>query len=208
MTTNAHTTITHVFFDIGGVLGTDGWDSTQRAAAVARFGLDPAPFAERHREAVGTFEEGRMTLDEYLNCTVFHEPRPFSRDEFRAFMLAQSHPFPQSIALARELADTRRYRMMTLNNESTELNTYRLQHFGLREIFVAYFSSCWMGVVKPSRYIFERALSFSQAEAERSVFIDDRDRNLDPAKAIGMHTILFRSPDQLRQDLSRLGVTT
>ena len=31
---------THVFFDIGGVLGTNGWDTEQRASAAAEFGLD------------------------------------------------------------------------------------------------------------------------------------------------------------------------
>src|SRR5581483_6855901 len=98
--------VTHLFFDIGGVLGTNGWDYEMRTAAAQQFGLEAADYAERHEEAVGSFEQGRMSLDEYLDATVFYRPRPFSREAFRAHMLAQSAPYPDTIALARRLAVT------------------------------------------------------------------------------------------------------
>jgi putative hydrolase of the HAD superfamily len=198
--------ITHVFFDIGGVLGTNGWDRDQRAAAVAQFGLDAAEFADRHEEAVATWETGGMTMDDYLQCTVFHRPRAFSAEDFKTFMFAQSVAFPESIEVARGLARTRRHRLMTINNESAELNGHRLRHFGLRDIFVAFFSSCLVGALKPARHIYERALAMSQAEAGGSVFIDDRERNLDVPRMLGMHTILYRDAPRLRADLAALGV--
>jgi putative hydrolase of the HAD superfamily len=200
--------ISHLFFDVGGVLGTSGWGSDARARAVARFRLDDADFDRRHREVVGQWEEGRMTLAEYLDCTVFHAPRPFARQEFVAFMHEQSRPHPDSVALARALADTGRYRLMTLNNESAELNAYQLELFGLGPIFAAFFSSCWLGVAKPSRRIFELALAMGQAEPSRSVFIDDREQNLAPARALGLHAVRFTTADALRHDLAALGVRT
>ena len=198
--------ITHVFFDVGGVLGTNGWDRHERAKAVDRFALDALEFERRHEDVVGTFEAGKMTLDEYLDDTVFCEERPFSRDEFKAFMRAQSRPFPDSIQVARELAEADRHVLMTLNNESAELNVHRLRSFGLVEIFTAFFSSCWVGSVKPSRRIYEVARDVSQADPERSVFIDDRAQNLTPAAALGMRTVLFKDAAQLRRDLAALGV--
>ena len=200
--------ISHLFFDVGGVLGTSGWGGDARARVVAQFRLEEADFDRRHREVVGQWEEGRMTLDEYLDCTVFHAPRPFAREEFVAFMREQSRPLPDSIALARALADTGRYRLMTLNNESRELNAYRLELFGLLPIFATFFSSCWLGVAKPSRRIFELALAMAQAEPSRSVFIDDREQNLAPARALGMHALGFTTADALRDDLAALGVWT
>lgn len=200
------TTITHIFFDVGGVLGTDGWDTEQRALAVERFGLDSTDFAQRHLEAIGMFETGRMTLDEYLDVTVFDAPRTCTREEFREFMFSCSEPFPDTIDIARALAAAGRYRMMTLNNESTELNVYRLMEFGLGDIFTTFFSSCWMGVAKPSRRIYELTLSMSQANPAHSVFIDDRAQNLTPARALGMHTILYRDARQLASDLGELGI--
>jgi putative hydrolase of the HAD superfamily len=201
-------TIRHVFFDIGGVLGTNGWDREQRAAAAQRFGLDAGELEELHGESIAMLEQGRMTLDEYLWNTVFCRPRPFKPDEFKAFMFAQSVPFPETIELARALARTGRYRLMTINNESAELNQYRLKQFGLRDVFVAFFSSCWVGVLKPARRIYEVSLAMSQAEPEGSVFIDDRAGNLEPARSLGMQTIRFTDATQLSRELAGLGVQT
>ena len=198
--------ISHLFFDVGGVLGTNAWSTPQRTRAAERFGLDPAEFEQQHRDAIGTFEQGRMTLHEYLDATVFYRDRAFSRDEFVDFMRTESRPDHETIELAGRLAAGGRFRMMTLNNESLELNQYRIERFGLRDIFEAFFTSCWLGSTKPSQRIYRLALGISQAPPERSVFIDDREPNLVPARALGMRTIHFTSADRLTGDLAELGV--
>jgi putative hydrolase of the HAD superfamily len=197
--------ITHVFFDIGGVLGTNGWDREQRARAAAAFGLGEE-FERRHGELVGELEAGRTTLDEYLESAVFYCSQPCSRPEFKDFMLAQSEPFADSIQIAGELAANPRLRLMTLNNESEELNVHRIERFGLRPIFSAFLSSCWLGVRKPSRLIFQRALGISQAAPRRALFIDDRDQNLVPARLMGFRTLLFTDAAGLRQALTSMGL--
>jgi len=198
--------VSHIFFDIGGVLGTNAWSSPQRRRAVQHFGLDAAEFEQQHRDAVGTFEQGRMSLDEYLDTTVFYRERDFSREEFVSFMQAESLPDQATIALARRVAASGRYRMMTLNNESLELNLYRIERFGLRDIFEAFFTSCWLGCTKPSHRIYQLALGISQAPPDRAVFIDDREPNLMPARALGMRTIHFTTGERLAGELAALGV--
>ncbi|HKO16699.1 MAG TPA: HAD family phosphatase [Gemmatimonadaceae bacterium] len=193
--------IHQVFFDIGGVLGTNGWDREQRAAAVERFGLDADDFQYRHEETVGAFESGEITLDEYLDVTVFWTSRPFSREEFRGFMFALSEPWPDSIAVALALRQASRARMATLNNEAEELNTMRIQRFGLCAMFDVFFSSCWLGVRKPTRDLYERVLGMTQADPRRSLFVDDREQNLAPARALGMRVVQFRSAAQLEREL-------
>ena len=200
--------IGHIFFDIGGVLGTNAWSTPQRAHAVERFKLDAGEFEQQHRDAIGTFEQGRMSLDEYLDATVFYRDRDFSRAEFVAFMQAESRPDPATIALARRLAEGGRYRMMTLNNESLELNLYRIERFGLRDIFEAFFSSCWLGSTKPSQRIYRLALGISQAPPDRTLFIDDREPNLVPARGLGMRTIHFTTGEGLAGELAALGVVS
>jgi putative hydrolase of the HAD superfamily len=199
-------TITHLFFDVGGVLGNNGWDREQRAAATRRFELEAGELEEMHSEAVAMMELGRTTLDEYLKTAVFYRPRSFTPEAFKEFMLAQSTPNPDTIELARALARTGRYRMMTLNNESAELNQHRIERFGLGDIFTAFFSSCWIGVLKPARRIYEVALAMAQARPETSVFIDDRERNLEPARLLGMRTIAFSDAGRLEVELAALGV--
>ena len=46
------TEIRHIFFDIGGVLGSNGWDKEQRQRAIERFDLDPEEFWQIHRAVV------------------------------------------------------------------------------------------------------------------------------------------------------------
>ncbi len=190
-----------VLFDIGGVLGSNGWDCEQRAAATERFHLDADDLQYRHEETVGAFESGAMSLDEYLDVTVLSRPGGFSREEFKAFMFAQSTPWVESIAVARDLAGTGAVRMATLNNESTELNVHRIAAFGLHDIFPTFFSSCWLGERKPMLGIYRRALGMAQADPARTLFVDDRAQNLAPAASLGMRTILFENAVQLRNDL-------
>jgi putative hydrolase of the HAD superfamily len=192
-----------VLFDIGGVLGSNGWDGEQRAAAVRKFGLDAADFQYRHEETVGALEAGMISLDEYLDITIFCETRTYSRAEFKEFMLVQSEPWAESIAVARALADSSTVRMATLNNESEELNIHRIQRFGLHEIFPTFFTSCWLGMRKPQRQMYARVLGMTQADPRRTLFIDDRLQNLAPASSLGMQTIHFTSAEQLQKELAQ-----
>lgn len=200
------TAVEQVLFDIGGVLGSNGWDREQRSVAIERFGLDAEDFQYRHEETVGAFESGEIGLDEYLDVAVFSTPRAFSRDEFKRFMFELSTPFEDSIAIARALRHGGA-RMATLNNESRELNVYRIERFGLCALFDVFFSSCWLGVRKPTRKIYERVLGMTQVDPRRTLFIDDREQNLAPARSLGMGTILFRDARQLAGDLGKLGFT-
>lgn len=195
--------ITHIFFDIGGVLGSNGWDREQRARARARFPLDEE-FERRHQELVGEWENGRLSLEEYLESAVFFTPRPFTQEEFVEFMFAESQPDRQAIELARRLSMAGSARLFTLNNESAELNRYRIAHFGLDTIFSAFLSSCWLGIRKPSHLIFERALDIAGARPEHSLFIDDREQNLKPAGKLGIRTHHFTGHAQLERTLQEL----
>ena len=197
--------LTHVFFDIGGVLGTNGWDREQRARALEKFGVEDEDFEHRHHQVVSEFETGAMSLEEYLDVTVFYTPRLFSREDFELYMLSLSEPNPYSIAVAKHVAASRRVRLMTMNNESAVLNVYRIEKFDLRPIFAAFLSSCWMGVRKPQRTFFERGLAVAQAEPGSSLLIDDREQNLTPAAALGMHTIRYTDPESLARELAQYG---
>ena len=195
-----------VLFDVGGVLGTNGWDREQRDEAVRKFGLDEDDFQYRHEEMVGALESGEVSLDEYLAVTVFCAPRGFSADDFKKFMFAQSLPWTESIAVARELSQSRNVRLATLNNESEELNCYRIERFGLGEIFPTFFTSCWLGVRKPTRHMYERVLGMTQADPARTLFVDDRLQNLAPAASLGIRTLQFTTAAKLRSDLGTLGL--
>ncbi len=195
-----------LFWDVGGVLLTNAWDHTERATALERFQLDEKEFRDRHEMVVSSFERGKITLDEYLDRTVFYRPRSFSREVFREYMFGLSKPFPNVLEFAHSLADSGKYFMGTINNESRELNYYRIEHFGLRKLFRVFVSSCFVGYRKPERDIYRLALEITQIPAEQCCFIDDRALNLECAAKLGMKTIEMQHFDQLREDLGQLGV--
>lgn len=194
---------THLFFDIGGVLGTNGWDSGDRAAARREFGIENDMEA-RHEEVLGDWETGQLDFDEYLDVTVFYRPRDFSREAFVAYMLGRSQPDQETIALVERLHATGRFTLMTMNNESELLNIHRIASFGLRPYFSAFLSSCWLGVRKPARRFFERGLALAQADPARSLFVDDRPQNLAPAAALGMQTVHFTGAGELEGVLGEM----
>lgn len=195
-----------IFWDVGGVLLTNAWDRTQRAAALEHFHLDEEEFHDRHEMVVSSFERGKITLDEYLDRTVFYRSRPFTRDAFRDFLFSLSQPFPEVIEFAQALSNSGKYFMGTINNESRELNYYRIEKYGLRKIFRLFISSCFVGLRKPERDIYRLALETTQIPADECCFIDDRALNLECAVKLGMQTIEMHTLAQLRADLAKLGV--
>ena len=197
-----------LFWDNGGVILSNGWDRGSRKAAVEKFHLDWADFEDRHELMLDAFERGEVSLDEYLRRVVFHQERPFTIEEFKKFMLEESKPFPDSLEFLGKLARRKAYLIAALNNESTELNEYRIQKFRLRDYFEAFFSSCYLGLRKPGAGIYRKTLNITQCKPSECVLIDDRGLNLECARELGIHTIQFRRVDQLRDDLKSLGVTT
>jgi putative hydrolase of the HAD superfamily len=198
--------ISAVFSDAGGVLLTNGWDRKARTRLVEQFGLDGEDLEDRHQLLSAALDTGQLDIDAYLDRTIFYRPRPFPKQAVRDFMFAQSQAFPESLALMARLAQTRKVLLATLNNESRELNLYRIEKFGLRNFFAVFFSSCFLGVQKPYEQIYRLALDLSQRAPEECVFIDDRPLNLECARRLGLHTIQFLNAAQLEKDLRSLGV--
>ena len=199
-------TIRALFWDVGGVLLTNAWDHTQRSQALQHFQMEEEEFQDRHEMVVSSFERGKITLDEYLDRTVFYRPRSFTRGAFCDYLFSLSQPFPDVLQFAESLTKSSKYLMGTINNESRELNYHRMDKFGLRNVFQLFFSSCFVGLRKPESGIYRIALESTQIPAGECCFIDDRALNLECAAKLGMHTIEMDSLDQLRADLQKLGV--
>jgi putative hydrolase of the HAD superfamily len=200
--------ISALFWDVGGVLLTNAWDHEQRQQTLTQFGLDDVEFESRHEMLVSSFERGKITLQDYLERAIFYRPRSFSIEAFTKQMFSLSRPDPQALQLARELTRSGKYLMSTINNESKELNLFRIQTFELREIFSLFVSSCFVGLRKPEEGIYRLALEITQKAPEECCFVDDRPLNLDSAAKLGMQVIQMKDAMQLRQDLGKIGVSS
>ncbi len=199
--------ITTLFLDIGGVLLTNGWDRGIRTLASEKFGLDYKEMDERHHLTFDTYEEGKLSLDEYLNRVVFYQERSFSRDEFKAFMYAQSRPFPEMIELMRGLKNQYGLRVAAVSNEGRELTVYRVGQFKLGTFIDFFVSSCFVHYRKPDADIYRIALDIAQVSPQQVVYIDDRPMFVEVAQGLGIPGIIHSGYESTQKTLETLGLS-
>lgn len=196
-----------ILFDVGGVLLTNGWDHRERGAVCAQFQLDPGAFEARHATANDDWERGYTTAREYLDATVFYEPRNFTPEQFLAAVCEQSVPLADgALGILAALAASDKYMLGFLNNEARETNEYRFDRFGLRQYIHVAFSSCYVGLRKPAPPIYQRALDILGVPPQRVLFIDDRQENIAGAESVGIKAIRFTGATALQPQLQLLGV--
>lgn len=180
------------FFDIGGVLLSNGWSHESRQKAAEVFGFDYEEMNTLHNFIYNVFEIGSITLDEYLDMVVFYCPRNFTRAEFKDFMYAQSTELPKLLAWLKTWKTHILLPVFAISNESRELNDYRIATFGLRDLFDGFFSSCYLGIRKPDPRIFHKAMEIVQAAPGECIYFDDRPMLVNTAKTLGMNAILHQ----------------
>ena len=200
------TGITCVFLDIGGVLLTDGWDHLARRRAAKNFKLEWAEMESRHQLVFEIFEEGKITMEEYLSLVVFHQKRSFTRNQFRSYMFAQSKPFPEMIELVAKLKLNLRLKIAIVSNEARELNAYRIDKFGLDRLVDCFISSCFVHIRKPNADIFRMALDIAQVKPAQAVFIDNTPMFVQIAEGLGIQGILHTDCKSTQTKLSHLGL--
>ncbi|MCB2227953.1 MAG: HAD family phosphatase [Desulfarculaceae bacterium] len=195
-----------LLLDIGGVLLTNGWDRHSRKEACAKFGLDPEDTDERHHLTFDTYEEGKLSLDEYLERVVFHQPRPFGPAEFKEFMFAQSEALPDMLDFIRRLKQAHGLHVVAVSNEGRELTEHRIAKFRLHEVFDFFVSSCFVHYRKPDQDMYRLALDGVQSAAHKTVYIDDRLMFVQVAQSLGLHGIHHQGYASTRQQLAELGL--
>ena len=199
--------ITTLFLDIGGVLLTNGWDRNIRIRAAEKFGLDQDEMNERHHLTFDTYEEGKLSLDEYLNRVVFYQKRSFSRDEFKVFMYAQSQPFPEMIELMSGLKTQHSLQVAAVSNEGRELAVYRVQQFKLGTFIDFFVSSCFVHYRKPDADMYRIALDIAQVLPQQVVYIDDRPMFVEVAQGLEIRGIIHKGYETTRKALEEMGLS-
>lgn len=200
--------ITTLFIDVGGVLLTNGWDHLERKRVAKHFKLNWAEMNERHRLVFETHEEGKLSFDEYLDWVVFHEKRPFTRNQFRDLMFAQSKPFLRMLEMVAQLKAQHGLKIVVISNESRGVNAYRIRTFKLDRLVDTFISSCFVGMRKPDVEIFRLALDLAQTAPAQAVFIDNTSMFVQIAEGLGMQGILHIDYETTRAKLTSLGLQT
>ena len=194
-----------IFLDIGSVLLTNGWDTSSRKLASEKFNLDYEDFAERHSYLFALYEEGEISLDNYLDKTIFYSERHFSRTDFKNFIFSQSHAIPEMIQLFHALKLKHKFRLVSLNNEGLELSIYRVKTFALDKLFDFFITSCFVHLRKPNENIYKLALNLSFSKPEECIFIDDRYFNVETAANLGINAFQHTDYKNTKEELAQYG---
>jgi putative hydrolase of the HAD superfamily len=203
---NNPASITTLFVDIGGVLLTNGWDHNARLLTARAFDMDFDEMDERHHLTFDTYEEGKLTLAEYLDRVVFYQPRSFSKEEFQTHMFAQSQPYTEMIEMARALKQQYGLHVAAVSNEGRELTIHRIQKFNLKSVIDFFISSCFVHIRKPDLDIYRIALDIAQASPEQVVYIEDRSMFVELAQGLGIRSILHSGYPATRAALADIGL--
>lgn len=193
-----------IFFDIGGVLLTNGWGHLSRRKAAGNFGLNYEEMDVLHQFIFNVFEIGSISLDEYLQTVVFNHPRNFTMKEFKDFMFAESVELPSMLSWLKSWKRDGRIKIFSLNNEGKELNDYRIKKFALHECFDGFISSCQARMRKPDPRIYHLAMDIVHAAPEQCLYFDDRLMLVQAAKKQGMrayHHENFESTKAILENL-------
>jgi len=202
-----NSSISTLFLDIGGVLLTNGWDHTMRQKAAETFDLDYGEMNERHHLTFDTYEEGKLSLYAYLKRVIFYEERPFSLEEFRAFMFEQSRPYQEMIDLVCRLKERYGLKIAAVSNEGRELTINRIEKFDLGSFIDFFISSCFVHYRKPDEDIYRIALDIAQVPPERVVYIEDRPMFVQVAQGLGIQGIIHQDFRATRAALSGFGLS-
>jgi putative hydrolase of the HAD superfamily len=194
--------ISTLFLDIGGVLLTNGWDMNMRKRAAEKFHLDFEELEERHQMVFDPYEQGRLSIDEYLKLVVFHKKRVFDFNDFKNFLFAQTRPLPDMIKMFKSISENNSLKIGAISNEGRELTIYRVNHFRLKEIVQFFICSCFVHFRKPDKDIFRMALDVAQAIPEQSLYVDDRELHIEVARSLGMNAIRHVDINVTRKELS------
>jgi len=198
------TDINILFFDVGGILLTNGWGHESREEAARRFGLDYEEMDDLHTFIFNVYEAGSVDLDEYLDTVIFNRPRDFTREDFKQFMFEQSKELPEMLAWLKEWKKDCGFRIISINNEGKELNDYRVKKFKLHQCFDAFISSCEVGIRKPDPKIFRLAMGVAQALPQQCVYFDDRKMFALAAQKLGIRAYQHTSFESTREILEKI----
>ena len=195
-----------LYSDIGGVLGTNGWDNGVRETVCRHFKVDLDEIDSRHRLMFDSYERGYLSFEQYLARVFFAQPRSFSLEQVRDLAYAQSVAWPENIAFFREVKEANELKLALISNEGDGITEHRVGKFRLRELADFMLVSHFVHMRKPDPSIWRLALDLAQVEPANAIYIDDRALFVEVADSMGFSAIQHVTLESTARQLGALGL--
>jgi 2-haloacid dehalogenase len=200
--------VKNIIFDLGGVLV----DWNPDYVFLDEFGGDRKKM-QRFYDEVCTFDWNENQDAGYPlaqatedRVALFPEQEAMIRMYYGRWEEMLGGPIAGTVALLKKLVDHHDYRVVALTNWSAETFPIALARFDFLHWFEGIVVSGTEQTRKPFPEIYQTTLERFGLEAPVSLFIDDNARNIAAAAALGIQTIQFKNPDQLKTDLRTKGI--
>jgi putative hydrolase of the HAD superfamily len=174
---------------------------------VKHFELDEEEVDRRHHLTFDSYERGHLTLEKYLEWTVFYELRPFTVEDVKQWMFAEAKPLPGTYDLYQAVKRKHNLRLGIISNEGSGLVQDRVKRFRLDELADVMIFSHAVGLRKPDPEIWHLGLKLTQTCAPECIYIDDRSMFVDFAASLGFRAYQHVSAEDTAQFLAGLGFT-
>lgn len=189
-------------FDYGGVFTPNGRFRDIAQLYAAKSGVDPEKFLgvigrNWRRARIGALPPKEFWQN--VAAFVHYDPIVLRREWIAWFGFRKEMP-PFVATLKKQ------YLIGLLTNNIDDWFDEVMKLYGLCPLFDVIVTSFHEGIAKPDPEIYLRTAQQLHVAPEECVFIDDQQKHVDGAIAVGMHGVRFQSLDQLRHDLGSLGV--
>jgi epoxide hydrolase-like predicted phosphatase len=194
-------TIRAVIWDIGGVLVRTEDDEPRKLLAerlgITRERLENLVFNGDMGQKAQTGAISAQVLLEYVCREVRYPAQEAGRFEEEFF--AGDRLDESLMSYIRSLRP--RYCTGIISNAWDDVRAMIQNRWKMADAFDQVFLSAEVKICKPDPRIFQIALESLAVLPEEAVFVDDFPRNIEGARAVGMHAIQFRSSEQIRAEL-------
>ena len=198
--------INTVIFDIGKVLAGYGWEKYLR-------GIAPEEEAYRAVEQAVFLspdwvehDKGLLTEEEEIRDFISNAPE-YEKEIRQTYENLGECVWKLDYALSwvQDLK-SRGFRVFALSNWPKHIYDQRKDKLDFLDLMDGYILSYQEHVIKPDPAAFRLLLERYRIEPEKAVFIDDTLKNIEAAERLGIHGIHFRSLEQAKGELEKLGV--
>lgn len=192
--------IKNIIFDIGGVLYTNG-TKIFREKLRLRYSIDEEKLhleLGEHGGAGELYRQGKISRNEFWQTVLTKFNLKESVDELENEWVNCYLPNRKVDEIISKLKD--KHKLYYLSNSVQE----RVRHLKLLSTFDGGVFSHEVGVSKPDVKIYQMLVDKYQINSSESIYIDDKEKNLPPARELGMKTILFTNAADLKLSLDQL----
>ena len=157
----------------------------------------------RENEVFLNLLRGKLTEEEYLNHVLKNKNWNVSVEQLKiAIRQNLNRPIPGTMEIVKQLKAKGKYQLILLSDHAREWMEYIEEKNKDLKIFDKKIFSYDIGAVKSDEQTFKTVLEQAGIVADETLLIDDYEKNVKNAEAVGIHGIVFENAEQLRKRLS------